>query len=243
MSRIIRPLEDRAWNDASVRALPDSRTVEGLAAVFNSFSEDMWGMREVVRRGAFAKTLADGADVRLLWNHNDDMPLARRSTGTLRLLESDSGLAIDADLAETSVGNDALVLIGNGTVSQMSFGFYVIRDRWTFSADESTPDIRELLEVKLIEVSPVSFPAYPATSVQMGKNNVDGLMESLKRAESRAMFMKDDFAIERAHARLENVLRKMTEPSTTPTTPLEPEAPDTHSLANMRRRLQLQERM
>lgn len=42
----------------------------------------------------------------------------------------------------------------------MSFGFTVILDRWSY---EDNIDIRELLKVKLYDVSPVTFPAYSQT--------------------------------------------------------------------------------
>jgi uncharacterized protein len=67
----------------SIRAEGDGKTLVGYAAVFDSPSEPLpW--TEFVRRGAFAKTINDGADVRLLVDH-EGVPLARTKSGTLRI--------------------------------------------------------------------------------------------------------------------------------------------------------------
>ena len=77
-------LEYRSCAEMEFRAEGDAVKVGGYAAVFNSLSEDLGGFREVIRRGAFTHTIAQGADVRFLINH-DGMPLARTKSGTLRL--------------------------------------------------------------------------------------------------------------------------------------------------------------
>ncbi len=138
------------------------KRIKGHAAVFNR-KTDVGGMfMEVIKPGAFTKTLKEHDQV-MLWNHNDDMVLGRRSAGTLELSEDKKGLAVDGDLPDTSAGRDAHVLIERGDVKGMSFGFSVIKELW----DESKkPTLREVLEVRLFEVSPTAFPAYPTTDVQ-----------------------------------------------------------------------------
>ena len=60
-----------------------------------------------------------------------------------------------------------------GDIDQMSFAFETVVDKW----DESTnPPTRTLMEVKLLDVSPVTFPAYPQTNVKaraMGSDEVN----------------------------------------------------------------------
>ena len=58
---------------------------------------NIWGFTEFVKRGAFSKTINDGADVRLLIDH-EGVPLARTKSGTLTLEEDDRGLRVEADL-------------------------------------------------------------------------------------------------------------------------------------------------
>ena len=57
--------------DVEVRQDEEGRdTIVGYAAVFNTFSEDLGGFREIVRPGAFTAALSEGQDVRGLFNHD-----------------------------------------------------------------------------------------------------------------------------------------------------------------------------
>lgn len=153
------PITDvRAEDDGALK-------IGGYAAVFNSLSEPIGGMfREVIRRGAFTKTLQE-SDVVAVWNHDTGEPLGRRSNGTLSLDEDEHGLRFDLTMASTQRGRDAHELIRRGDVKEMSFGFAVVKERWTRDASAAM-DTRELLEVALFEISPVTFPAYAATEVE-----------------------------------------------------------------------------
>jgi HK97 family phage prohead protease len=115
-----------------------------------------------VKRGAFQKTIKDGADVRLLIDH-EGVPLARTKSGTLELEEDARGLKVTADLDPNNP--DAARVISamrRGDISQMSFAFRTIKDAW--SDDRS---VRELREVQLFDVSVVTFPAYEATVAEL----------------------------------------------------------------------------
>ncbi|HEY7824758.1 MAG TPA: HK97 family phage prohead protease [Acidimicrobiia bacterium] len=148
--------------EGEIRAEGDGNTFVGYAAVFNSDSEPLPFVERILP-GAFAKTLRNRRrDVRLYVNHNSDMVLASKRSGTLRLSEDDRGLRVEADLPNTTAGNDLRELLRTGVVSKMSFGFTIPRggDRW--SEDGGT---RELREITLHEVSVVTgFPAYEATA-------------------------------------------------------------------------------
>jgi hypothetical protein len=74
-----------AYSNLEVRSENEGKTLVGYAAVWDSPSEYM-GFTEFVKRGAFSKTLNDGADVRLLIDH-EGVPLARSKSGTLALEE------------------------------------------------------------------------------------------------------------------------------------------------------------
>jgi uncharacterized protein len=159
-----------AYSNLSIRAEGDGKTLVGYAAVFDSPSEPLpW--TEFVRRGAFAKTINDGADVRLLVDH-EGVPLARTKSGTLRIREDDKGLRVEADLDETNPDAARVMsALRRGDVSQMSFAFEPVKDSW--SSDKKT---RELKEVKLFDVSVVTYPAYEETMVQLRNtqaNNTD----------------------------------------------------------------------
>lgn len=140
----------------------ESIRLSGYAAVFNSFSEDLGGFREIIRPGAFSRTLAGNPDVRLLINH-DGMPLARTTSKTLRLYEDKRGLKVEANLDASDPDVQRLKpKMARGDMDQMSFGFVTVSDSWR---TENSQDIRELLDVDLFDVSVVTFPAYQATEV------------------------------------------------------------------------------
>jgi HK97 family phage prohead protease len=136
------------------------RVLTGYAAVFDQLSVDLGGFREKIQRGAFLGSLND--DVRALWSHNSDLVLGRTRAGTLKLEEDAVGLKFRLALPDTSAGRDAFVSVSRGDVSGVSFGFDTVRDLWDKAEDMT---IRTLLEVRLWEISPTPFPAYPQTDV------------------------------------------------------------------------------
>jgi hypothetical protein len=79
------------------------------------------------------------------------------------LTEDEVGLRFDAELPDTSEARDLYTLIERGDVDQMSFAFRVIRQKWNDDRTERT-----LTEVSLSDgdVSVVTYPAYPTTSVE-----------------------------------------------------------------------------
>jgi len=135
----------------------------GHAAMFNSRTRIGWSFYEEIAPGAFTKTIQE-ADVRALFNHDMNYILGRTKSGTLRLSEDEKGLAIDCDPPQTDLIRDlVLAPIQRGDVDQMSFAFEAVRTEWI--DQENDLPIRRLLEVKLYDVSPVTFPAYEDTDV------------------------------------------------------------------------------
>lgn len=153
---------ERRFYTAELRAEPEARKLAGYAAVFNSLSHDLGGFREVIRPGAFARAL--DMDVRALWNHDSNHVLGRTTSGTLRLREDDHGLYMEVDLPDTTMGRDVYAMVQRGDVDQMSFSFSVNEggDEWR---KEGKQQVRELVDVALYDVSPVTYPAYEATTV------------------------------------------------------------------------------
>lgn len=150
-----------AYTTLEVRAEGDSNTLVGYASVFDSPSEPM-PFVEYVRKGAFAKTLNDGADVRLLIDH-EGVPLARTKSGTLMLEEDDRGLRVEATLDPMNPdAQRVLSAMKRGDLSQMSFAFRTVKESWN-----SDRTIRELKEVQLFDVSVVTYPAYEDTIVSL----------------------------------------------------------------------------
>lgn len=136
----------------------------GYASVYGPLSEDLGGFRERIAAGAFKRTLDSRSDVRALVNHDSTLVLGRRSAGTLSLTSDSTGLRVEIDPPNTSYANDLKELIGRGDVSQMSFGFFVNRDEWII---ENEARVRIVHDVDLIEVSVVTIPAYPDTTIAL----------------------------------------------------------------------------
>lgn len=168
----VRDLETRQTEDGTMR-------LSGYAAVFHDSSVPL-PFKESIAPGAFRKTLSETPDVRLLINH-EGLPLARTKNGTLTLREDDKGLFMDAVIADTQEGRDLYTLVQRGDLDQMSFAFRVVRQKW--SEDRST---RLLTELSLADgdVSVVTYPAYPTTSVE-ARAHLQNAMEALK--EGRAL--------------------------------------------------------
>lgn len=153
---------ERRIFECETRADSDSGRIVGHAAVFNSLSENLGGFREQIAPGAFDGVLGD--DVRALINHDSNLVLGRTTAGTLSLSVDARGLVYDVDMPDTSYARDLMVSMGRGDVNQSSFGFIVDRDSWT--EDEEGRIIRTIQSFRqLIDVSPVTIPAYPDATV------------------------------------------------------------------------------
>lgn len=146
-----------------VRAASDDapRVVEGYAAVFDQVT-DLGTFKEVIDRNAFEGRLED--DVRLLFNH-EGQPLARTTNGTLQLSTDDTGLHYRAELADTTAGRDLFELIKRGDVTQSSFAFTIEKE------ERESSGVRRVKKVgSILDVAPVVYPAYVATSVVTSRN-------------------------------------------------------------------------
>jgi len=154
-------IERRCMPEAEIRIASDEfPMIEGYAAVFNKWT-DLGYFKESIEPGAFKKTIGE-ADIRALWNHDPNYVLGRNKAGTLNLNEDNKGLAVEITPAETNWGNDLMRSMKRGDVSQMSFGFNVVK-----SDDDYNKNTRRLLEVNLFDVSVVTFPAYPETTAEV----------------------------------------------------------------------------
>ncbi len=159
------PFERRYFTagEIEVREAEDGEPagITGYAAVFGKWSEDLGWFKEEIAPGAFKNTIKDG-DVRALVNHDPSLIIGRTKNGTLRLSEDDKGLLYNDDLPDTSYARDLQVSIKRKDITQSSFGFQTIRDEWSDEGDRRT-----LIEVKLFDISPVTFPAYKQTKVKL----------------------------------------------------------------------------
>lgn len=144
----------------------NERRLQGYAVVWNSISKDLGGFVERFQPDAFSEFLGSGkADVRAFVNHDTAKIIGRQSAGTLSLSEDDKGLRFAIDVANTTHGNDVLESVKRGDISGMSFGFSVAKNGVRYDRQQEGPTLRTVQRASLLEVSPVTFPAYEATSV------------------------------------------------------------------------------
>ena len=136
-------------------------TLRGHAAVFDSEGDGGW-FTEVVRPGAFTRTLREGPDTAALVNHDSNLILGRKSASTLRMSEDTRGLAVEIDLPETTAGRDVAASVERGDLTGMSFSFTTMADQWS---TKDGKDFRELLDVDLFDVAVVAFPFYSETDI------------------------------------------------------------------------------
>ena len=160
--------ERRARTEAlEFRESEEAATISGYAAVYNQETVigGMFGFREQIAPGAFDDALKND-DVRALFNHDPNLLLGRTSSGTLRLSSDKRGLKYEVDLPDTAAAQDVRKLIKRGDVNGSSFGFTVDDDDWDESeVKKGKLPLRTITKASLWDVSPVTYPAYPQTSV------------------------------------------------------------------------------
>lgn len=135
----------------------------GYASVFDQTTDLGWLGRERIARTAFDVVLASPAtDVRALFNHDPMHLLGRQQAGTLRLSTDTHGLEFEIDLPKTTYANDLRELVERGDLDGASFGFLPGDYQW----DEDRATITHTSVERLVDVSPVTFPAYDGASTE-----------------------------------------------------------------------------
>ena len=148
----------------------DDYIVEGYATTFNEpyllWKEDNYTVYEQVDRNAFANT--DMSDVIFQYNHEGRV-FARMSNGTLTCRPDEHGLLTRALLGGTEIGRELFEEIKGGYTNKMSFGFRVEEDSREIVENAETGEVvitRTINKIaRLYDVSAVSIPANPATSI------------------------------------------------------------------------------
>jgi HK97 family phage prohead protease len=122
----------------------------GYAAVFNKL--DRGG--DVVKPGAFQRSLGAERSIPLLWQHRTSAVIGRIE----RIEEDRRGLRVIGSLNSSETGAMAARLISSRSVEGLSFGYRV-------RSAEKLGGARHLTDVDLIEVSIVSRPMQPRARI------------------------------------------------------------------------------
>ncbi len=165
---------ERRFSKVTLRSEEQSgkHYISGHAALYDSPSQDLGGFTEVIRRGAFTRALKERQDVRALINHDASLIVGRTKSGTLQLSEDGIGLRFRVLLPATGAGDDLAELVTRGDLDECSFAFRAVGQSWTEEKDGKgeTAFIRELLDVDLLDVSVVTYPAYLGTDAALGRS-------------------------------------------------------------------------
>ncbi|MDG0062107.1 phage major capsid protein [Priestia sp. P5] len=140
--------------------------VKGYVNKTNTLSEMLGSttrFKEKIAPGAFAKAIRNKSrDVDFLAEHDSKTVLASTRNDSLTLKEDAEGLYMEARISPTSYGKDWHVLISDGIVQSMSFGFRALKESWQKVEGIA---IRTIHELELFEVSAVRNPAYMSSSI------------------------------------------------------------------------------
>src|SRR6185295_15501001 len=94
--------------------------------------------------------------------------MGRLSARTLVMKKDQEGLRVEIDPPDTTYSRDAMESIKRGDLTGMSFAFRTLKDQW----DETTdPPTRTVLDMRVSEVSLVTFPAYPSTDIDVAQRS------------------------------------------------------------------------
>jgi len=143
--------------------------VKGYGSVFGNLDSD----GDVIMRGAYSKTIKEnGYRVKYLYQHDMNKPLGKMS----ELYEDDKGLAFVAEVPKTALGKDVIELIKAGVITENSVGILPIQK-------ESKDDYRELKEVKLYEISAVTYAANDQAMITdvKGSQSVEAIADRYDR--------------------------------------------------------------
>lgn len=139
----------------------DKNTFEGYAAAFNNVDSH----NDIIEPGAFSKTLREYARrVKVLWQHDPYSPIGKPN----HMEEDSTGLYIRAKISQTTTGKDALILMKDGVIDELSIGYNTIKHMM----NEET-GIRHLKELRLMEFSPVTWASNDQAIITGAKQSME----------------------------------------------------------------------
>lgn len=186
-------IERRAEGDG-----PAMPKIVGRAATYDSWTvlyESKYSIvRERIRPGAFANALKEEQDVRGLFNHDANFVLGRTKSGTVRLKDGKEGLDYEIDPPDTQTVRDLVIVpMERGDISGSSFAFSIRSggEKWTeYEEDDRDVYEREVTDADLYDVSPVTYPAYEASTSGLRSagipQEVRGRIEAREKSRAKA---------------------------------------------------------
>jgi HK97 family phage prohead protease len=175
--------------------------VVGYAAKFGVLSLDLGDFVERLDPGAFGivserRGRKKALETRALWNHDPNYPLARYP-GTLKMTVDEIGLRYEFPVPDTTYGRDIASNIRAGIVKGSSFSFTVPSggDSWAVEDGRSVRTIQKI--DTLLDVGPVTFPAYPDADVKVAQRSFDHFRQERRQHEEARKYLADRAAFYR----------------------------------------------
>lgn len=173
--------------DFQTRQENDAKYIEGYFIRFNEETELWPGVFEEVSPEAVVNSLKNN-DIRCLFNHDTNIVLGRTGNGTLKLKADEKGVYGRVKINQNDKqAMDILARIERGDINACSFGFNIIKEDIENREDGTVKFV--LREIDLKEVSPVTFPAYPTTSISARKKDYEQYKQ--KRLDLRKNKLKE----------------------------------------------------
>lgn len=165
----------------------NGQKIVGYAIVFNEPSEDLGGFVEIITAAAVDRTLAEGLDVRALVDHDSSKIIGRVKAGTLTLQKDARGLLVEIHPPDTTVGRDILESVRRGDVTGMSFKFGIVQPHGEHFEQRAGVPTRIVSDMRIPEVSVVTFPAYTATDVSVAQRSLQAFQATQPRTRLDVM--------------------------------------------------------
>jgi HK97 family phage prohead protease len=154
------------------------RLVSGYFSAFDNIDSD----RDVIRKGAFAKTIQENKKrVKHLFNHNRDILIGKLQ----EISEDDYGLFFVSKMSETDDGQRALIRYQEEIIDEHSIGFEIMRERY-----DNVLKANEIQEIRLYEGSAVTWGANEMTPVVGIKSSEMTLVKLHNRFEKLEKILK-----------------------------------------------------
>ncbi len=179
--------------------------IRGISAVFYNAADpgtEYWLWDDMVERlmpGCFDRAISEAHDARGLFNHDSSQLLGRVSSGTCRLSLDATGLAYEIDADPSDPDHQRVCAkLDRGDVTGSSFAFIARSVRWTEQKmdDGNYLYIREILDVDLYDVGPVTWPAYSGTTAgRSQERDAAGELASLRAEYAAQRPGRDDDAV------------------------------------------------
>lgn len=198
--------------DIECRIEPESRTIKGVAIVFNSLSQDLGGFREKILPEA-VEGVIENSDIFLLYNHQQErgfLARSRNGQGTLRSSVEKDGVHFEFEAPNTALGDEVLEHVRRGECTECSFAFTLAENGDIWEKNERGEYIRTITKFnRFYDYSICPNGAYNTTSVSC--RSFEEFKEQERREIEEAQKAEEEKRQAEEQARIEEEEREKAE--------------------------------